>query len=120
MSIEFQQGADVRILTCRLTGTLTAEDYARFVPEVERMIQAHGKIRLMVEMRDFHGWNLGALWEDTKFAVKHFADVERCAFVGERKWQEWMSTFFRPFTAAEIRYFPSEKVDDAVNWLMQH
>jgi sigma-B regulation protein RsbU (phosphoserine phosphatase) len=28
-------------------------------------------------MHGFHGWNAGALWEDTKFAVKHFGDLDQ-------------------------------------------
>jgi len=119
LSVELQQGADVRVLVCRLSGKLTAEDYEKFVPEIEQRIREQGTIRLLVEMHDFHGWEFGALWEDTKFAAKHFKDIERCAFVGEKRWQEWMSKFCRPFTAAEIRYFDSEKMEAAVNWLIE-
>ncbi len=30
----------------------------------ERLIGEHGKIRILLEMHDFHGWEAGALWED--------------------------------------------------------
>jgi hypothetical protein len=56
-------------------------------------------------MHDFHGWDAGALWEDAKFDLKHFADIERLAFVGEKKWEKGMAQFCRPFTKATIRYF---------------
>ena len=42
-------------------------------------------------MKDFHGWDAGALWEDIKFDLKHFSDIERVAMVGEKKWQKGMS-----------------------------
>jgi len=30
-------------------------------------------------MPRFKGWTAGALWEDTKFAAKHFNDIDRIA-----------------------------------------
>ena len=37
-------------------------------------------------MTGFHGWAAGALWEDTRFAINHFADIEKIAMVGEKRW----------------------------------
>ncbi len=115
LSIEEQEGG--RILSVKLSGTLGKGDYENFVPEVERLIQKHGKIRMIVDMHDFHGWDMGALWEDIKFDLKHFKDIGRLAIVGETKWQEWMSKFCNPFTAAEIRYFDHDQADRANAWI---
>lgn len=68
-------------------------------------------------MKDFHGWEAGALWEDIKFDVKHFRDIERLAMVGERKWEKGMSLFCKPFTTAEIRYFERGEAAQAREWL---
>ncbi len=106
-----------KVLEVHLTGKLVREDYAQFVPVVERLVKAHGKIRLLVEMHDFHGWTAGALWEDVKFDAKHFKDIERLAIVGESKWQHGMSVFCKPFTAAKIRYFDRQATDQARAWL---
>jgi hypothetical protein len=57
------------------------------------------------------------LWEDIKFDVKHFRDIERLALVGEKKWEEGMATFCKPFTTAEVRYFDRAQVDDAREWI---
>ena len=104
-------------MEARVTGKLSEEDYHRFVPELERLIKQHGKIRVLFIMNDFHGWNAGALWEDFKFDLKHFADIERLAMVGEKSWQKGMSTFCRPFTTAKIRYFDHTATDAALAWL---
>jgi len=72
-----------------------------------------------MEMRDFHGWTAGALWEDTKFAFHHFRSIERLAIIGEKKWQKGMATFCRPFTAAEVRYFERSQEQEAHDWLQQ-
>ena len=58
-----------------------------------------------------------ALWEDIKFDVKHFADVERLALVGDRKWEHGMAVFCKPFTTAKIRYFDEHEADEASQWI---
>jgi hypothetical protein len=108
---------DAKTLEVHLSGKLTKEDYVRLVPEVERLVKEHGKIRILVEMHDFHGWDAGALWADIKFDVKHFGDIERLAMVGETRWQKGMTTFCTPFTMAKIRYFDRSQIDEARRWL---
>lgn len=117
MSVELQEQARGKILTVRATGKLTSEDYKRFVPEVERLIKEHGKIRVLFETHDFHGWDAGALWQDIKFDVKHWRDIERLAIVGEKKWEKGMAAFCKPFTTAEIRYFEHDRLDGARGWI---
>lgn len=108
-----------KTLEFRLSGKLVKKDYEAFVPEVERVVKEHGKIRILVIMRDFHGWDAAALWEDIKFDLKHFADIERLAMVGEKKWQEWMARFCRPFTTAKIKYFDANDTAEAREWITQ-
>ena len=115
MSVNFQEEAGGKCLLVQLSGKLTKEDYQHFVPAVERLIKQHGKLRMVVQMHDFHGWTMGALWEDIKFDVKHFADIERLALVGDRKWEAGMAVFCKPFTRATIRYFDESKYEDAVD-----
>jgi hypothetical protein len=117
MPVEIQEEAEGKIFVIQLSGKLTKQDYEHFAPETERRIKQHGKLRILVQMHDFHGWEMGALWEDIKFDVKHFADIERLAMVGEKKWESGMAKFCKPFTTAKIRYFDAAKYDDAVAWL---
>ncbi len=70
-------------------------------------------------LTSFHGWDAGALWEDTKFAVNHFADIEKLAMVGEKRWQQGMATFCKPFTKATIRYFDHADAAEARKWLAE-
>jgi hypothetical protein len=106
-----------KVLWVQASGKFSAEDYQHFVPEVERLISKLGKIRILVEMHDFHGWDAGALWEDIKFDFKHFSDIERLAIVGDKKWEEWMAKFCKPFTTAAIRYFDVAQTEEAQAWI---
>jgi SpoIIAA-like len=117
MSVHLQEELEGKLLVIDLSEKLAKEDYKQFVPEVERLIKQHGKIRMLVRMHDFHGWTMGALWEDIKFDVKHFTHIERLALAGDRKWEAGMSVFCKPFTTATIRYFDVAKADEAVAWI---
>jgi len=116
-AVTLKESQDGKTLEVQLTGKLTREDYGHFVPAVERLVKEHGKIHMLVEMHDFHGWTAGALWEDIKFDAKHFKDIDRLAIVGERKWQHGMAVFCKPFTTARIQYFDQSGIDDARRWL---
>ncbi|MFO7906852.1 MAG: STAS/SEC14 domain-containing protein [Pirellulaceae bacterium] len=117
MSVKIQREAEGKVVYVRVSGKLTAEDYEQFVPAFEKLIAEHGKIRVLFEMVDFHGWSAAALWKDVTFDFKHFRDIERLAMVGDKAWQEGMSFFCKPFTMAEVRYFGHHEVDRARQWV---
>ncbi len=117
MTIQLNEESGGRILVVHVSGKLVKEDYAQFVPEFERLLRQHGKLRLLFDMTGFHGWEASAAWEDFKFGVKHFADIERLAMIGEKKWQQGMATFCKPFTKAAVRYFDHADAAEARKWL---
>jgi SpoIIAA-like len=106
-----------RVLEVRVTGKLTKESYQKFVPAVEAQIREHGKLRILFVMQDFHGWTAGAVWEDLKFDLKHWKDIERLAVVGDKQWEKGMTSFCKPFTKAKIQFFEITQLDAARQWL---
>ncbi len=117
MSLAIQETTNGKIVEVKLTGKLFTEDYETFVPVVDQLVKQHGKLRMLVAMQDFHGWTAGAAWEDTKFALHHFRDIERLAIVGEAKWQHGLAVFCKPFTSATVRYFEHTATNEARAWL---
>jgi hypothetical protein len=106
-----------RVLEVRVTGKLTKDAYQKLVPAVDAQIKEYGKLRILFVMEDFHGWTAGAMWEDLKFDLKHWKDIERLAIVGEKKWEKGMASFCKPFTKATIRYFDAAELDEAREWV---
>ena len=117
MPVTLKHNLEGRYLEVHLTGKLSEQDYEEAGPQIEELIREHGKLRILCDMHDFHGWTFGGLWQDVKFDIKHFHDVERLAFVGEKRWQEGMAAFCKPFTSAKTRYFERFEMDEARKWL---
>ena len=106
-----------KTLHVQVSGKLSKETYEVFLPAIVAQIKEHVKIRILFEMHDFHGWTMGAMWEDLKFDFAHWKDIERLAIVGESKWEAGMAVFCKPFTAAKIQYFDHAKLDEAKAWI---
>ena len=71
----------------------------------------------MIELDEFSGLTLGALWEETKFSFKHFDDIERVAIVGEKEDRKTNIVNTKPFKWAEVRFFKSSEKNNAKQWL---
>lgn len=117
MPIQLKEENGGKLLAVHVSGKLAKSDYEHLVPEFERLCRLHGKLNVLFDMTGFHGWTAGALWEDIKFDLTHFGDIERLAMVGDKKWQEGMATFCKPFTKATIRYFEHTDSVEAKKWL---
>ncbi len=117
MSITVETTTRDNAITVHATGRLRAEDYERFVPDVDSLIEEIGPIRILFDMQDFHGWESGAGWNDLKRSFKHRGGVERLAMVGDTTWETWMAKFCQPFTRAEVRYYDRSEGDDARAWI---
>ena len=118
--IETIETGSRKVLGLKLCGKLHDEDHKQFVPRWETILTGRGKVRLFVEFEDFHGWDLHAAWDDLKLGLKHYSDFERIAMVGDRKWEELMASFCKPFTRAKVKYFERLEVHAAWTWLLEN
>ena len=94
---------DTGIVVIKASGRLSKADYDSFVPAFERIAGAHRPLRILIELDDFHGWDLPGLWQEMKFDTTHQDDMGRVAVVGERTWQEWGTRLSKPFFKARMR-----------------
>jgi hypothetical protein len=73
-------------------------------------------LRILFIMDDFHGWTAGAMWEDTKFDLKHWKDIERLAIVGETKWEKGMANQVFRSQPTRRRAEVAGRVDSGFRW----
>ncbi len=119
MSFNVTEHADGKLIEIQVSGKLSKAAYDAFLPMTEARIKEFGKVRMLVVLDDFHGWDAGALWEDIKFDMKHHGHIERLAIVGETKWEKGMAAFCNPFTSATIKYFDIADVEKAREWIQE-
>lgn len=106
------------LVRIRVGGTLDSSDYDRFVPLFERIAaREQGAVPMVVELApDFSGWDLGGIWRDLTFDVRHKDSFGRIAIVGDSKWEEWGTRLSDPFFRAEIKFFGRTDLDAAGRW----
>jgi len=117
--IEILTGLPTHTIGFKMSGKLHDEDYKKFVPLVDGEIARDGKVNILAQFHDFHGWDMHALWDDIKFSTTHCTKIERIALVGEKNWEKWMATVCKPFTMAKTRYFETKDVEAAKKWLAE-
>tara|TARA_R110000782_G_scaffold34487_3_gene82367 strand:+ start:85 stop:465 length:381 start_codon:yes stop_codon:yes gene_type:complete len=114
-----EAGEENGVIRIRASGTLESADFDRFVPLFERIAAREPRsVPMLIELaRDFSGWDLGGLWRDLKFDVKHQDKFGRIAIVGEKTWQEWGTKLSDPFfPSADMRFFDPDESDTAAAW----
>lgn len=119
MALEVSENVENKLLEVTVSGKLSADDYENFEPAVEGLIASAGKIKVLFVMHEFHGWEMGAVWEDIKFATKHCADISKIAMVGDKSWEKWMAVICKPFTLSSVKYFDAAETDQARTWLAE-
>ena len=106
------------MLGIEATGKVTHEDYQNIlIPRAEAMI-AKGPVKfLYVAGKDFEGYELEALWDDSAFGVKHWHDFTRVAVVADQAWLRAAVTMFKPFLPCEVRLFNLGDLAAAKTWI---
>jgi len=92
LSMNITNSGDDVLLTIKATKKLTHKDYEVIVPMIDNAIQdiTHPKIKILFDARDFEGWEARAAWDDLKFGITHMNKFTKMAFVGNKKWEEYM------------------------------
>ena len=99
-------------------GTLDGSDYDRFLPLFEHIAaREQGAVRMVIELApDFSGWDIGGLWRELKFDIRHKDNFARIAIVGESRWEEWGTRLFDPLFRTEMKFFGRADLDSAERW----
>jgi len=117
--IDILTGLPAHTVGFKMSGTLHDEDYKKFVPLVDAEIAKDGKVNVLAQFHDFHGWDMHALWDDIKFSTTHCTRIKKIALVGDKTWEKWMAKVCKPFTMAKVRYFDASEIDAARAWLAE-
>ena len=101
-----------------LTGKLDGEAYERARQELDAYVHEHGGFRLLLDLREFDGWQgLAALGDHLKLVREHRHIPTRVAVVGNREWERLAEKVMGRFISAETRFFEAGDFDAARAWI---
>lgn len=107
------------VLTVNLAGKLSESALADVQNAVAEIIQAHGKVRVLVSAEAFTGWEPGGAWNDFSFQEKYDPYIEKMAIVGDTRWKDLALVFSnKGLRNMPIEYYPSSERSKAHAWLM--
>jgi hypothetical protein len=117
--IEILPESDGNLLAVMAHGEITHEDYVQvLVPRLEKIIDQHGKARLLYAFADdFTGFTLGAMWDDGAFGVTHLSSFDKVAVVTDVRWIRGAVTMFGPLMSGAVRLFPTGDLEAARSWI---
>ena len=117
MSDHLEISTTDRAVCIRPVGRLHAADYDLIRPAIDALVERRGSIRVLFEAEEMEGWTPAAMWEDLKLGVHHASDIERIAFVVDKKWLEALASLCKVFTRAEVRTFHADELETAKTWI---
>ena len=103
----------------RLSGKISDEDYEQvLIPTISGILDWHAKINVMMEFsEEYERYELGGMWEDTKFGLKHKDDFTRVGVVGAPRWMEWGVKIGDKLMDGDLRTFPSDEAEAGWSWV---
>lgn len=119
----FKSKSHKNIIGLKLSGYLTYEEYNDIVPFLEKKIQEFGKIRLLIELDHWKGWNgIAAPFKDAIFVLKNSFNIQRVAFVVDSKTDcqaVLIDKPFSPWLKDHTRFFSQAEMLNAWKWISE-
>jgi hypothetical protein len=117
--IEVMPESQGNVAGVKVSGKITAKEYEDVViTRLDAIIKEHGKARFLWLLdENFQGADAGAIWDDTKFGLKHRNDFEKLALVGGPAWMEWLTKLAAKIISGQTKTFSREQLQEAWDWL---
>ena len=107
-----------KLISVKITAKLKKAELDRMQSIATEFMKREGKIKILVLLEDFLGWERGADWEDVNFQLEHDRDIEKIAIIGDEKWRNLVLAFTgKPFRPVEIEYFTPSQLEQARAWI---
>jgi hypothetical protein len=117
--IEIMSGLPEHVLGFTAKGKVTGQDYeSALIPAVEEKLKKYSKINLLYHLgKDCSGFEVEAMWDDTKIGLKHLTAWERIAVVSDIDWIRLTTKAFGFVMPGHVRVFANSQLDEAREWV---
>jgi hypothetical protein len=105
------------VIGLRCTDHITRQDYeAVLIPVLNGAFKDHKTLRAYCEIVGFSVMSPGAMWDDVKVGMEHFAHWERVAIVTDIDWISRTTKLFAFLFPGEVRVFSLSDAEKARQW----
>lgn len=113
-------GTRGNVITIKVAGTLTPEELRNGQTIMANLIDTLGKVKFLVLVSDFKGFDKKGDWSDNTFQQKYDPFVEKIAIVGDKAWKDLTLMFTcKGLRPVAIEYFSTLDLPRARVWLAQ-
>ena len=107
------------VVGIKASGKVTDQDYKEvIIPKLDSVLSEYPKSNFLYYLSDeFEGFELGAMWDDLKYASGHHDKFDKIALVGGPKWVDWTSEVCGHLVSAELKTFESDQIAEAWAWV---
>jgi len=117
MSASLQHERD-NVYRIDLRGVFQEHEFLAMQRLLAAELDGANRIRLLVMLTEFEGWERTATWRDLTFYVRHGNDIERIAIVGDDRWRaEALMFAAADLRDAPVAYFDAVQAAQARAWL---
>jgi hypothetical protein len=117
MGITVQQ-EEGSLTVLRITGLLTKAEWDAAMAAEARKWGPATRVKVLVVVEDFKGFEHGADWGDITFLVKHDHQIEKIAIAGDPKRESDALVFAGAgFRQGQVKFFPLNQLAKARSWL---
>jgi hypothetical protein len=110
-------GSGNGIVGIRIESKLSREEYELLNSYLEQLMQEIEPINFLCNLAE--GLDNQALWEEITCHIRTLPDYQRIAVVGEGGWVECGIKAGEPRLKTQLKYFPSEQLDEAWHWVKE-
>lgn len=118
---ELIETASADQLELHISGQVTQGDYDQvLIPAIERALEAQDSVRVLIVVEaDFSGFDLGALWADSKLGLTHWRGFDRLAVAADAGWIATAVRALAPLLPCPVQLFALDQTEAARRWLRQ-
>src|ERR1700745_4124384 len=110
--------ASGKLLQIKIRGLLKKADHDRIVQVAKEAIAREGKIRAVLILEGFEGWERHEGWGNVSFMMEEGRDIEKMAIVGDEKWEDdAIALPAKGFRPTAIEFFAASRVAAARVWV---
>ena len=114
--VEFLEETDGNLLAVRISGKVDKENFERFDPVLDTLLEKQEDPRFYMELLDLDTVTSRAVLEDIKNLPK-YNQFTKVAVVGDATWKELVTKLLGAVMNPSAKFFETDQKKEALEWV---